>query len=57
MHIGRNPNDIVADMLNGNIIVSKCEPQSYFYIYFLTFTLEKGMNPYYRSNCTNSILI
>ena len=36
----------MANILYYDIVVSEFEPQSRFYVYFGTMTLEKGMNPF-----------
>ena len=41
-----NPLDVVANMLDCNILVSEFELLSRYYDYFRTDTLEKGMNPF-----------
>ena len=39
-----NPHDVVANVLNYDIVVSEFEIHSYFYIHFQTNTFDKGMN-------------
>ena len=41
----RNPSEVVADMLDCDIVVSESEIQSCNYVQFWTNTLRKGMNP------------
>ena len=53
-----SPRDIVANMLDCDIVVSQFELQSSYYVHFRTNTLEKGMKPlthYETSNRLNSI--
>ena len=42
----RTPRDVLAKMLNCDIVVSEFELQSHNYIYFGINTLGKGMNPF-----------
>ena len=43
--IRRSPCNIVANMLDCDIVVSKFELQSHYYIHFKTNALRKGINP------------
>ena len=43
--MGESLHDIVANMLDGDIVVSRLKLQSHYYIHFWTNTLRKGMNP------------
>ena len=36
---------IMVNVLNCNIVVSVFELHSHYYVYFLTNTIQKGMNP------------
>ena len=42
---GRSPHGIVANVLDCDIVVSKFELQSLYYVHFRTNTLRKGMDP------------
>ena len=52
-----NPCDLVANVLDCDIVISEFELQSCNNVHFWTNTLGKGMNspPYYPSNGLNSI--
>ena len=57
----RNPYDALANMLDCNIVVSKFQLQSTYYIHFKANTFRKGMNvpipPSYGLNCTTTVLL
>ena len=48
------PPDIVANLLDCDVIVSKYELPLCYYVHFRTNTFEKGMNPLTPSYSLNS---
>ena len=45
-YVGRNSHDIVANVLDCNIVVSKFKLQSHPYIYFGSDIIGKDINPF-----------
>ena len=52
---------VVANVLDCNIKESAFKLQSFYYVYFQSNNLEKGMNPFinhtYGLNCITSVLL
>ena len=46
---GESPRGVVVNVLDCDIVVSKFEIQSWYYVHFQTNAFGKGMNPLIRS--------
>ena len=55
-----NPRIVVVKVFDCNVVLSKFELQSQYYVHFPTNTLRKGMNPLhtpnYELNSTTNVL-
>ena len=58
---GESPHGVVAEVPNGDILVSEFELQSHYYVNFQTYTTRKDMNlllsPAHGLNSTTTILL